>query len=108
MLLGLIIFFEKENNLNKFFINIYKTYTFILILIIMDVLIVHFGSNIFGNKSYIKHRIASFTNDELIIGYILCLLQFLLLNIYLIALILTIFIILSLILTSFIIGRSIF
>ena len=26
----------------------------------------------FGNKSYIKHRIASFTNDELIIGYILC------------------------------------
>ena len=58
MLLGLIIFFEKENNLNKFFIKIYKTYTLILILIIMDVLIEYtFGSNIFGNKSYIEHRI---------------------------------------------------
>ena len=73
MLFGLIIFFEKENNINKFFIKIYKTYTLILVVIIIDVIIEYtFGSNIFGNKSYIKHRIASFTNDELIIGYILC------------------------------------
>ena len=108
MLLGLIIFFEKENNLNKFFIKIYKTYTLILILIIMDVLIEYtFGSNIFGNKSYIEHRIASFTNDELIIGYIFCItalftLKFILnsTNSY------YFFIILSLILTiSFLIGE---
>ena len=73
MLFGLIIFFEKENNINKFFIKIYKTYTLILVVIIIDVIIEYtFGSNIFGNKSYIEHRIASFTNDELIIGYILC------------------------------------
>ena len=73
MLLGLVIFFEKENNKNYFFLKIYKIYAFILIIIIIDVIIEFiFGTNILGYKSYIDSRIASFTNDELIIGYIFC------------------------------------
>ena len=73
MLLGLVIFFEKENNKNYFFLKIYKIYAFILIIIIIDVIIEFiFGTNILGYKSYLDSRIASFTNDELIIGYIFC------------------------------------
>ena len=73
MLLGLVIFFEKENNKNYFFLKIYKIYAFILVIIIIDVIIEFiFGTNILGYKSYIDSRIASFTNDELIIGYIFC------------------------------------
>ena len=73
MLLGLIIFFEKENNKNYFFLKIYKIYAFILTIIIIDIIIEFiFGTNILGYKSYVDSRIASFTNDELIIGYIFC------------------------------------
>ena len=73
MLVGLIIFFEKENNKNHFFLKIYKIYVFIFTIIIIDVIIEFvFGTNILGYKSYIDSRIASFTNDELIIGYIFC------------------------------------
>ena len=74
MFLGLIIFFEKNNNKeNNFLINIYKVYIIILLIIIIDVLIeYYFGSNILGYSSHYRGRIASFTNDELIIGYIYC------------------------------------
>ena len=72
MLFGLIIFFELQKN-NIFFLKIYKIYIFFLIIITIDVLIEYnFGSNIMGYTSYYSGRIASFTNDELIIGYIYC------------------------------------
>ena len=73
MFLGLLIFFERENNLNKLLITNYKIYIGIIFVIIIDVLIeFRFGQNIFGFKSNYGARIASFTNDELIIGYIFC------------------------------------
>tara|TARA_Y100000591_G_scaffold152410_1_gene131174 strand:- start:3835 stop:5118 length:1284 start_codon:yes stop_codon:yes gene_type:complete len=72
MLFGLIIFFELQKNI-IFFIKIYKIYIAFLIIITIDVLIEYnFGSNIMGYSSYYSGRIASFTNDELIIGYIYC------------------------------------
>ena len=71
MLFGLIFFFEKENKDRKFLARIYKTYILILTIIIIDVLYeFYFGSNILGFSSSYKGRIASFTNDELIIGFI--------------------------------------
>ncbi len=77
MLLGLIIFFEKNNKENSLLLQIYKVYIGILIIIIIDVLIeYYFGSNIMGFSSNYRGRIASFTNDELIIGYIYCFLTF--------------------------------
>ena len=73
MLLGLIIFFEKNNKENSLLLQIYKIYIGILTIIIIDVLIeYYFGSNIMGFSSNYRGRIASFTNDELIIGYIYC------------------------------------
>ena len=73
MMIGLIIFFEKENRNNLFLFQIYKTYIVILTIIIIDTLIeYYFGSNLLGFSSPYKGRIASFTNDELIIGYIYC------------------------------------
>ena len=73
MLLGLIIFFEKNNKENSLLLQIYKIYIFILSIIILDVLIeYYFGANIMGFSSNYRGRIASFTNDELIIGYIYC------------------------------------
>lgn len=73
MLLGLIIFFEKNNKENSILLQIYKVYIVILTIIIIDVLIeYYFGSNIMGYSSNYRGRIASFTNDELIIGYIYC------------------------------------
>lgn len=71
MLFGLIIFFEKENKKNNFFNKIYKSYVIIFSIIIIDVLKEYFsGSNLLGFSSNYVGRIASFTNDELIIGYI--------------------------------------
>lgn len=73
MLFGLIIFFEINHKKNKIFSNVYKIYLIILLAIIIDVLIELFsGSNILGYSSNYYGRIASFTNDELIIGYIFC------------------------------------
>ncbi len=73
MSFGVIFFLDKENKENKILIEIYKFYSLILIIIIFDVLIEYFsGSNILGYRSEYIGRIASFTNDELIIGYILC------------------------------------
>ena len=67
MLFGLIIFFT-----NKFFNTLYKVYIIYLIIISIDVLIENFyGFNILGYSTDYTGRIASFTNDELIIGYIL-------------------------------------
>jgi O-antigen ligase len=71
MLFGLIIFFNKQNDNKKNFSNLYKAYTIYLIIISIDVLIEQFyGSNILGYSTDYTGRIASFTNDELIIGYI--------------------------------------
>ena len=72
MLFGLIIFFEKNNKKN-FFSKIYKTYVIILAILAIDISIEFFwGHNLLGYKSSLDGRIASFTNDELIIGYIFC------------------------------------
>ena len=72
MLFGLIIFLEKNNKTN-FFSKIYKTNVVILLILSIDILFEYlFGYNLFGYKSSKAHRIASFTNDELIIGYIFC------------------------------------
>jgi len=72
MLLGVIIFLEKENKKNSILNKIYKTYIAFLTIIIIDVLVEYFtGSNLIGYSSTYEGRIASFTNDELIIGYIL-------------------------------------
>ncbi len=72
MLFGLIIFLEKNYQTN-FFSKIYKTYVVILIILTIDILFEYlFGYNLFGYKSAKAGRIASFTNDELIIGYIFC------------------------------------
>lgn len=70
MFLGLFIFFSIQNNIKKFD-YIYKIYLLFLVIISIDIIVEYTtGSNIFGyNSSYIG-RIASFTNDELIIGYI--------------------------------------
>lgn len=71
MLFGLIIFFNKQNSNKEFFYNIYKLYIIYLIVISIDVLIEQFyGSNILGYSTDYTGRIASFTNDELIIGFI--------------------------------------
>ena len=73
MLFGIIFFLEKENKENRILLKIYKFYSLILTVIIFDVLIEYIsGSNILGYRSEYIGRIASFTNDELIIGYILC------------------------------------
>lgn len=71
MLFGLIILFEKENIKDNFFNKIYQLYIIFLTIIIIDVFIEYFsGSNLLGFSSNYVGRIASFTNDELIIGYI--------------------------------------
>lgn len=71
MMIGIIIFLEYSQN--RVFKKIYKYYIFFLILIILDVLFeFSTGSNILGYSSYYEGRIASFTNDELIIGFIFC------------------------------------
>ncbi len=71
MLFGIIIFLNKENKKNNILLKVYKSYILILIIIVFDVLVEYFtGSNILGYRSEYIGRIASFTNDELIIGYI--------------------------------------
>ena len=64
--------FFLENNFNqKNIVRIYKVFLIILGLIILDIFIEYFaGSNILGFSSDYVGRIASFTRDELIIGYI--------------------------------------
>ena len=71
MLIGLILFLENTNKKKNFLDIVYKTYTVLFIIIAIDVCIEYFsGSNILGFSSNYMGRIASFTDDELIIGYI--------------------------------------
>ena len=71
MLFGVIIFLEKENTKNNIVIKIYQVYVIILTIITIDVLVEYFsGYNLLGYSSEYIGRISSFTNDELIIGYI--------------------------------------
>ena len=73
MFFGIIIYLMNNNLNNKILDKIKKIYLIILSIIIIDVIIEYFtGSNIFGNKANYTGRISSFTNDELIIGYIFC------------------------------------
>lgn len=77
MMFGIIIFLAKNNEKDSFFHIIQKTYIIFLIFISIDVLIeFNYGSNIFGYISNYEGRIASFSNDELIIGYVYCFLTF--------------------------------
>ena len=68
MFFGIIFLLEKN------FLNIYdikKFFLFIIIIISIDVIKEYItGTNIFRYESAYPGRIASFTNDELIIGYI--------------------------------------
>ena len=108
MFFGLIIFFNIHGSKNSLIHKICKIYVLILIVIIIDVLIEYFfGSNILGYKSFYSGRIASFTNDELIIGYVYNFMTlFTLMYIYKRTNITIFFIILSiLIMISFIIGE---
>ena len=84
MLFGLIIFFKKKDSENNILPKIYKIYFFILVIIVIDILKeIFFGTNLLGYSSVYDGRIASFTNNELIIGYIFCfLVLFTLINIY--------------------------
>ena len=64
-----IIFLLKKNLIN--FLKLKKYFLLILIIISIDVIKEYLtGSNFFGFTSTYKGRISSFTNDELIIGYI--------------------------------------
>lgn len=73
MFFGILIYLINNNFNNKILDKIKKIYLVILSIIIIDVIIEYFtGSNIFGNKANYTGRISSFTNDELIIGYIFC------------------------------------
>lgn len=73
MFFGILIYLINNNLNNKILDKIKKVYLVILSIIIIDVIIEYFtGSNIFGNKANYTGRISSFTNDELIIGYIFC------------------------------------
>ena len=70
MTFGIIIFLSKSQLHELKFKNYYL---FFLIIISIDVLNEYFtGTNFFGNSTEYTGRISSFTNTELIIGYIFC------------------------------------
>ncbi len=70
MTFGIIIFLSKSQFHELKFKNYYL---FFLIIISIDVLNEYFtGTNFFGNSAEYTGRISSFTNTELIIGYIFC------------------------------------
>lgn len=70
MTFGIIIFLSKSQFHELKFKNYYL---FFLIIISIDVLNEYFtGTNFFGNSTEYTGRISSFTNTELIIGYIFC------------------------------------
>lgn len=72
MFFGIQFFLEKNFKKKKFF-KLLNLFCVILLLIIIDVLIESFtGTNLLGFKSNYVGRVASFTNEELIIGYIFC------------------------------------
>tara|TARA_B100000989_G_C19531768_1_gene470430 strand:+ start:4375 stop:5631 length:1257 start_codon:yes stop_codon:yes gene_type:complete len=73
MTFGIIIFFSKSQLFELKFKNYYL---FFLIIISIDVINEYFtGTNFFGNSTEYTGRISSFTNTELIIGYIFCFLS---------------------------------
>ena len=70
MTFGLVIFLNKKENSELIFKKYYIIY---LIIISIDVIKEHFtGTNFLGYSSVYNGRIASFTNSELIIGYVFC------------------------------------
>ena len=70
MTFGIIIFLSKSQFHELKFKNYYL---FFLVIISIDVLNEYFtGTNFFGNSAEYTGRISSFTNTELIIGYIFC------------------------------------
>ena len=70
MTFGLVIFLNKKENSELKFKKYYIIY---LIIISIDVIKEHFtGTNFLGYSSVYNGRIASFTNSELIIGYVFC------------------------------------
>lgn len=70
MFFGIIIFFSNIDGI-KLLNRAKKFYIVLLLIIAIDVLKEHFtGTNFFGSYSDYEGRIASFSNDELIIGYI--------------------------------------
>ena len=71
MFFGLIFFLNNQNLGENILQKMYKNFCIILIIITIDVIKEYIsGSNILGFSSNYAGRIASFTNDELIIGYI--------------------------------------
>ena len=70
MFFGVLIFLKR----NQLVIDKSKIiYMFIISIIVIDVIKEYFtGTNILGFYTDYSGRIASFTNDELIIGYIFC------------------------------------
>ena len=70
MTFGLVIFLNKTENSELMFKKYYIIY---LIIISIDVIKEHLtGTNFLGYSSVYDGRIASFTNSELIIGYVFC------------------------------------
>jgi len=70
MFFGIIIFFSNIDSI-KFLNRAKKFYIVLLLVISIDVLKEHFtGANFLGSYADYEGRIASFSNDELIIGYI--------------------------------------
>ena len=70
MFFGIIIFLDTIN-VDKFLNKTKKVYFILLIIVAIDVLKEFFtGTNFFGFNTSYTGRIASFTGDELIIGYI--------------------------------------
>lgn len=81
MMIGIIIFFEIQNVDKKIFSKIYLNFFIFLIIISVDVFIEFYtGSNLLGYNTDYDGRIASFTNDELIIGYVFSFLSLFTLN----------------------------
>ena len=71
MSIGLIIYLKLNENTNFFLSKVKKYYLFFLVIISLDIILEFFsGSNIFGFFTLYPGRIASFTGDELIIGYV--------------------------------------
>ena len=71
MCFGIIIFLKLFSSDKLFLTKVKNYYILYAVIIIIDVVIeLYTGSNIFGFFTYYPGRIASFTNDELIIGYI--------------------------------------
>ena len=66
-----ILSFKHLCGLNKSYDKIiYKTWFFILLIVIIDLLIeFSFGQNSLGMKSYMPGRLAGFFDDELVVGY---------------------------------------